>query len=190
MTTDKPGATASRKQVGYFCHLRTGERHMGGILITDRIGVPVEFKYTEPVTTTRLHKILYGSVLEKYLHETVIRERLGREVRSSPDYFITGYEEKEFLGPVADREMVAIQKCAFPPEEVSGAFSRTREREAIIQLQDDAVFLRLAFSTPDESTQLGMAAWLQDLARTMDILEPLERISTALTSICGEGKKN
>jgi hypothetical protein len=190
MAIEKQITAASRKQAGYFCHLRIGEKHMGGILITNQIGVPVEFKYTEPVVATRLHKILYGSVLDKYLHETVIRDRLAREVRSVPDYFISNYDEKEFLGPVADREMVAVQKCGFPPEDVSGVFTRVREREAIMQLEDDCVFLRLAFSTADEATQLSVAAWLQDLARTMDVLEPLERISTALTTICGEIKKS
>ena len=67
-------------QVGYFRHHQIDDRHMGAILITNQIGVPLEFKYTEPVAATRLHKILYGSVLEKYLHETVIRDRLGREI--------------------------------------------------------------------------------------------------------------
>ncbi|HTY62161.1 MAG TPA: hypothetical protein VMG30_07860 [Acidobacteriota bacterium] len=185
---ERQATTPSRKQVGYFCHLRIGEKHMGGILITNPIGVPLEFKYTDPVVATRLHKILYGSVLEKYLHETVIRERLAREVRGMPDYFITNYDEKEFLGPVTDREMVAVQKCSFPPEEITGAFTRIREREAIIQLEDEAVFLRLAFSTPDETMQRSFAAWLTEIARTMDVLEPLDRITTALTSICGEGK--
>jgi hypothetical protein len=186
---ERPVITPSRKQVGYFCHLRIGEKHMGGILITNPIGVPLEFKYTEPVVATRLHKILYGAVLEKYLHETVIRDRLTQEIRSMPDYFITNYDEKEFLGPVGDREMVAVQKCSFPPEEIAGTFTRTREREAIIQLEEDAVFLRLAFSTSDETTQRSIVAWLQEIARTMDLLEPLERVATALTSICGEGKK-
>jgi hypothetical protein len=162
---------------------------MGGILVTNQIGIPVEFKYTEPVTATKLHKILYGSVLEKYLHETVIRDRLGREVRSSPNYFIAPYDEKEFLGPVADREMMAIQRYNLPPEEVSGPFSRIREREAIVELEEDRIFLRLAFSTSDETIQHNMAAWLQEISRTMDVLEPLDRIASALTTICGETRR-
>jgi hypothetical protein len=186
---EKQTGNQSRKQVGYFCHLKLEEKHMGGILITNQIGVPLEFKYTEPVTATKLHKILYGTVLEKYLRETVIRDRLAKEVRTLPNYFITTYDEKEFLGPIADREVVAIQKCGLPPGEISGAFNRIREREAIIELEEDSVFLRLAFSTPDETAQLNMVAWLQEIARTMDILEPLDRITTALTSICGEGKR-
>jgi hypothetical protein len=162
---------------------------MGAILVTNQIGVPVEFKYTEPVVATRLHKILYGSVLEKYLHETVIRDRLGREVRNSPTYFIAPYDEKEFLGPVGEREMMAVQRYNLPPEEVSGPFSRIREREAIIELEEDRIFLRLAFSTSDETVQHDMAAWLQEISRTMDVLEPLERITSALTSICGETRR-
>ncbi len=186
---EKQVNSPARKQIGYFCHLKMDEKHMGGILITNQIGVPLEFKYTEPVTATRLHKILYGSVLDKYLHETVIRDRLGREVRALPNFFITGYDEKEFLGPIADREMVAIQKCNLPPGDISGPFTRIREREAIIELEEDREFLRLAFSTSDEMLQLNIVAWLQENARTMDILEPLDRITAALNSICGEGKR-
>jgi hypothetical protein len=186
---ERPVTGAPRNQVGFFCHLRLDDRHMGAILVTNQIGVPLEFKYTEPVTATRLHKILYGSVLEKYLHETVIRDRLGREVRSSPSYFIAPYDEKEFLGAIGDREMMAVQKYGVPPGEISGPFSRIREREAIVELDEEGIFLRLAFSTADEATQRNMAAWLQEIARTMDVMEPLDRIAAALTSICGEAKR-
>jgi hypothetical protein len=186
---EKQGIASIKKQVGYFRHVRIEEKHMGGILVTNQIGVPLEFKYTEPVTATRLHKILYGSVLEKYLHETVIRDRLGRDIRAVPNFFITDYDEKEFLGTIADKEMVAIQKCNLPPGEISGPFTRIREREAFIELEEDKEFLRLAFSTPDEMLQLNIVAWLQENARTMDILEPLDRIAAALSSLCGEGKR-
>ena len=180
----------SRNQVGYFCHHTIDEKHMGAILVTNQIGVPLEFKYTEPVVATKLHKILYGSVLEKYLHETVIRDRLGREVHASPNYFIASFDEKEFLGSLADREMMAVQKYAMPPGELPDLFNRIRDREAIIKLQEEPIFLRLAFSTADEGVQHAMASWLQEIARTMDILEPLDRIRSALTSICGDGKRN
>ena len=186
---EKPVVNPSRKQVGYFCHLQIEEKHMGAILVTNQIGVPLEFKYTEPVIATRLHKILYGSVLDKYLHETVIRNRLGREISSTPDFFITSYDEKEFLGSVSDREMVAVQKYNLPPGDLSGPFSRIRDCEAIVELEDEPVFLRLAFSTHNEAVQHNIAAWLQEIARTMDILEPLDRIVSALTSLCGEGKR-
>jgi hypothetical protein len=187
-TLEKQTANPAR-QVGYFCHLNIEEKHMGAILVTNQIGVPLEFKYTEPVIATKLHKILYGSVLERYLRETVIRDRLGREVRTAPSYFIAPYEEKEFLGSLANREMMAVQKCGLPPADFTGPFSRIREREAIIELEGEPVFLRLAFSTADETAQQDMVCWLREIARTMDILEPLDRIASALTNICGEVKR-
>ena len=177
------------KQVGYFCHLKVDERHMGGILITNQVGIPLEFKYTEPIVATKLHKILYGSVLEKHLHETVIRERLGAEIRARPDYFIVPYDEKEFLGSVAGREMVAIQKYNIPPGEMPGPFNRIRETEAVMELEEDSILLRLAFSTSDETIQHNIAAWLQEIALTMNLLEPMDRITSALKSIGGDGKK-
>lgn len=179
--------TSSGNQVGYFRHQEIEEKHMGAILITDQIGVPVEFKYTEPVVATKLHKILYGSALEKYLRETVIRDRLGSELKKIPQYFITTYDEKEFLNTLAGREMMAVQKCAVAPE--SGSFTRLRPREVIVELKEDHIFLRLAFSTADEAVQLDMVEWLQTLSETMDVLEPLDRISSALTNICGETKR-
>lgn len=176
------------KHVGYFCHLKVDEKHMGGILITNQLGIPLEFKYTEPVVATRLHKILYGSVLEKYLHETVIRDRLVAELRTHPEYFIVPYDEKEFLGSVEGREMVAVQKYNMPAGELSGPFNRVREREAVMELEEDSILLRLAFSTSDEVIQHNIAAWLQEIALTMNLLEPMDRITSALKSICGEEK--
>ncbi|HSW38541.1 MAG TPA: hypothetical protein VLL97_03520 [Acidobacteriota bacterium] len=187
---EKKTINPSCNRVGYFCHLILEARHMGAIMVTNRIGVPLEFKYTEPVVATGLHRILYGSVLEKYLRETVIRERLGRELQQAPDYFITQYDEKEYLGKIADREMMAVQKYLMPPQDMSGPFMRVREREAIVEIEENSLFLRLAFSTENESAQHAMADWLREIAGTMDVMEPLDRIKSALISLCGDVKRN
>ena len=185
---DEHISNSGRKQIGYFCHLRLGEKHLGAILVTNQIGVPVEFKYTEPVTATRLHKILYGSVLERYLHETIIRDRLAREVRSDPEFFLTPYDEKDFLGTLKGREMMAVQKFQLSQGESTGPFNRIRDREAMIEFEDGPT-LRMAFSTPNEALQRTMVTGLQEFARTMDVLEPMERAINALRALCGEEKR-
>jgi hypothetical protein len=181
-------ANSAGRQIGYFSHVRIDEKHMGAILVTNQIGVPLEFKYTEPVTTTRLHKILYGSVLDRYLHESVIRDRLVKELRSEPDYFIAPYDEKEFLAPLAKTEMIAIQRFKVAAGESAGPFTRVREREAILELEDGPV-LRVAFSTSDDAVQHRIATWIQEIGRTMDVLEPIERISIALKALSGEERR-
>jgi hypothetical protein len=179
---------AGPKPTGYFCHLRMDDKHIGAVLVTDRVGVPLEFKYTEPVTTTKLHRILYGPTLERYLHETVIRERLAREVQSDVQYFITSYEDKEYLGQLSGKEMMAIQRANLAPGDTFGSMTRVREREAIVELEDGPT-VRIAFSTSDEALQHVMVTWLQELGRTMDVVEPLERMTNALMSLCGEAKR-
>jgi hypothetical protein len=188
ITKERTGNTVARRQVGYFCHLNLDKKHLGAVMVTNQVGVPLEFKYTEPVTTTKLHKVLYGSALDRYLHETVIRERLSREVRTEPEYFLTSYEEKDFLGPIAGREMMAVQPFPVAQKESSGPFTRVRDNEAIVEMDDGSV-LRLAFSTTDDVLQRGMVTWLQEISRTMDILEPMDRIINALKMLCGEEKQ-
>ena len=185
---ERQGTNGTRRQVGYFCHLTIERRHMGGVLVTNQIGVPLEFKYTEPVTTTKLHKILYGVALEKYVHETVIRDRLSREIHAVPDYFIAPYDEREFLGSMAGREMMALQVFPAAQRDSSGPFIRVRDREAVVELEEGPV-LRVAFSSPDDSVQRCMALWLQEIARTMDVMEPLDRVVNALNTLCREERK-
>jgi hypothetical protein len=188
VSLDKQKITSSRRQIGYFCCTTLGEKHLGAVLITNQIGVPIEFKYTEPVVATKFHRILYGQVLDRYLHETVIRERLAQEIGSQADYFITSYEEKDFLGLIAGKEMLAIQRYQLPPGEFPGTFARLRETEAIVQIEDGPS-LRVAFSTADHSAQHNSVTWLQEVSRTMDILEPMDRILAALKNLCGEEKR-
>jgi hypothetical protein len=186
--SERSTTSNGRRQIGYFCHLSIDEKHLGAILVTNQIGVPVEFKYTEPVAATRLHRVLYGAVLERYLHETVIRDRLGREIRSLPDYFIAPYSEREYLGPLAGRAMMAVQRANLTAGESSGTFTRIRDREVIAELEDGPA-LRIAFSTVDDAEQHHMLAWLQEFARTMDVLEPLDRAAAALEILCLETRK-
>ena len=185
-TQELEAKTPSAQQVGYFCHLGLEGRHLGGILVTNEIGVPLEFKYTEPIALNRLQRTLYGAALERYLHETVTRDPLARELHSDPKCIIAGFEEKEYLCTFAGREMIALQGIRSASSETGGAFARSRE--ALI-MTDEGHGLRAAFSTSDEAVQQDIIAWLQGISRTMDLLEPLERLKAALRMLAGDEKR-
>ncbi len=185
---DQEVRSTATQQVGYFCHIGLDGRYLGGILVTNEIGVPLEFRYTEPVALHKLQKTLYGAALERYLHETVTRDPLVRELHSDPKCIITGYEEKEYLGAFGGREMVALQGLRSASSDPGGSFTRTRGREALI-MTDEGPGLRAAFSTSDETVQQGIIAWLQGISRTMDLLEPLERVKAALKMIAVEERR-
>jgi len=178
-----------RREVGYFCHYTQEGKLLGGILVTNEIGVPLEFKYTEPIAMNRLQKTLYGAALDRYLHETVIRDSLARELQSDPKYFITGYDEKEYLGTLAGRAMVALQEVRPGASESGASLTRPKDREAVI-MTDDGIGLRAAFSTSDEALQEEMISWLQNVALTMDLLEPLERVRVALKMLVSDERRH
>jgi len=182
-SVETPVTGESPWHVGYFSHHVFGEKHVGAILVTNQIGIPVEFKYTEPVETTRLHRILYGASLERHLRETVLRDCLGRAIQAEPEFFLTGYEEREYLGPMAGRAMMAIQRASLSKEDAASRLSRIRDKEGLVELED-GMMLRVAFSTRDDSVQQRMIGWLRATARFMDVMEPMDRIEQALRFLC------
>src|SRR5476649_1728686 len=72
--------------------------YMGGAMVTDLFGLPVEFRYTEPVAATKLQRILYGDVLERYIQTDVIIAHLLEHLESKPTLFMTA--EYSFLSAI------------------------------------------------------------------------------------------
>ena len=61
---------------------------MGGAMVTDAHALPIEFRYTEPVRATKLQRVLYGDVLEKYIQCDVIAGNLVGRLEQKPDLLI------------------------------------------------------------------------------------------------------
>ena len=79
---------ADSLRLAYFVTLKEGASYLGGLLLTDVSGIPIDFRYTEPITPTKLQTLLYGKALEPYLKEEVIQKALLKELKSPPDVFL------------------------------------------------------------------------------------------------------
>ena len=80
---------AGKLTLGYVLSQAVAEDvFMGGAMVTDAYGLPLEFRYTEPVRATKLQRILYGDVLEKYIHGDVIAGNLISRLEQKPDLFL------------------------------------------------------------------------------------------------------
>ena len=80
-------------KLAYFMAVKEGASYLGGLLVTDPSGIPLDFRYTEPITPTRLQGILYGKSLEPHLKEEVIQKTLLKELKTAPDLFILSATE-------------------------------------------------------------------------------------------------
>ncbi|QDT39589.1 hypothetical protein [Stratiformator vulcanicus] len=66
-----------------------GGGFVGGLLVTNRHGRPLEFQCTTPVKPTKSQEILFGEMLQPYLLGEVIAETLVRKAAVKPDIVLT-----------------------------------------------------------------------------------------------------
>ncbi|MBY0404146.1 MAG: hypothetical protein K2X66_09625 [Cyanobacteria bacterium] len=56
--------------------------YLGGAMVVDGKGLPIEFRYTEPIQPSRIQQILYGEQLSSYIKRDVITETLLKNIES------------------------------------------------------------------------------------------------------------
>jgi hypothetical protein len=170
--------------IGYFATFKNEEQYIGGVMITNDQSIPIEFKYTEPIKPTRIHKIIFGKVLEKYIGEEVIKKNLLKEIKNVPSIFFV--MELELLGEdtVNHVPLVALQNTSLPGLSTAGEFQRVKEKEIIVQPLTSKNPLKLTFFSPEPDVQEKVMNTLRSFIDKIDIYEPFSRIETALKALC------
>ena len=67
-----------------------GRGYVGGLLVTNQNGRPLEFQCTTPVKPDRTQEILYGAMLRPWLLGELIGCTLLNRVSIKPDIVLTG----------------------------------------------------------------------------------------------------
>lgn len=172
-------------KLAYFMAVKEGASYLGGLMVTDTSGIPLDFRYTEPITPTRLQSILYGKSLEPHLKEEVIQKTLLKELKVTPDLFILSAAELSG-GWSGDGKCpaLAVQKSQEAPLAKVGDVFRTGPRDLLIQLSEGSAPLRVMFAvTVDAVAQEQALPKLLEAGYHMDLTEPLERVAAALQSL-------
>lgn len=153
---------------------------LGAAMTTDPFGLPVEFRYTEPVHATRLQRVLYGSALHRYLCREVIAATLLQAMETSPQVWVV--QEELLLEPLEAMRapvVMLLPSEAAPMADV-GATQPLGEHELLVQLSLAGAPLRVRFGDTDPERRQQALEALIEAARTMDLLEPLSRLQQAL----------
>lgn len=172
-------------RLAYFMAVKEGASYLGGLLVTDASGIPLDFRYTEPITPTKLQTVLYGKALEPHLKEEVIQRTLLKELKQPPDLFLVPATE---LAASASSEMkvpvLSVQRSQEAPLARLGESFRVSPREVLLQAAEGSAPLRVVFGAPLEATaQDATLQRLLEAAYHMDLAEPLERVAAALQSL-------
>jgi hypothetical protein len=67
--------------------------YVGGVLVIDSDGFPLEFKHSNKITVTKVQKTLYGDSLLTYICQKLLKNKLINSIESDCSRFLTNLME-------------------------------------------------------------------------------------------------
>ena len=157
----------------------------GGLMVTDGYGLPVEFRYSEPIQPTKLQQILYGASLHDYLKHEVIVGALLEQAETSFDLLLV--EDDSFLALENKKlQVLRVSDTSAPPLAEPGQYQSISGTELLLQtgLHQSPVRVQFNEASEDESQDITtLLSRLIELGQKMDVVEPLQRIQRALEAL-------
>lgn len=163
------------------------ESWSGGLLVTDLRGLPLDFRYVEPIKPSKIQKLVYGGALRRYLLLDAIASTLLKAAKPTASWFFTGDELLRELEPDLSGKLVVIEPSDISPLSETGEWKQEEVGMIIMQVSPTGNPVKLTYKSSDESDTETIAGELVDLASELDFTEPLLRVGEALKEICNNG---
>lgn len=164
----RPMATAvanDQFRLGFLTAVEDAERGtVGGLLITNRFGRPLEFQCTTPVKPNRTQEILFGPQLQPYILTELIGKTLLEKVGVKPHLVLT-----ESLDLLSLRDHVSVPVASLIPAKQSDEHSLSLGKQ------------QLRFHEGHAGDRGEIARQAAQIPDTADLKEPFDRVREALT---------
>jgi hypothetical protein len=163
-------------RLGFLTAVEVPERgFVGGLLVTNHCGRPLEFQCTVPVKPNSTQEILYGPTLEPFVLGELIGGTLVEKAGVKPQLILTDREQILELRNHIDRPVGLVAKAGgegSPPDGVPMlSIGRQKVRFHPAHVEDHETVAR-------DSTQIPADA---------DLAEPFERVREALQETLRNG---
>lgn len=179
----------TKAKIGYILARESHENvFMGGLLITDQKGFPLEFRYTDPVTPTKLQRVIYGNALNRYLIVEVIAKSLIESITDKPDIYITDSRMILELSDLFKAPLISIQESDESPFPELGYISKLPNGEILMQIHPSGSPVHITYAG-DPAGFEKIQPLLSSSGNQMDLIEPLKRIDEALEEILAGSDK-
>jgi hypothetical protein len=155
--------------LGFLTVLNEPSGYLGGYLVTNTWGRPLEFRLTSAVQPNRVQQILYGGTLQPYVCADLIGKTLVEKAGLAVQLIVTDREAVLDLRQKVDAPVVWLA----PPDE-----TRTSPEAAVAPAANGRgpLFCHPRFAT-DVSAARDLLARLDS---TFDLAEPFARIREAV----------
>ncbi len=138
--------------------------HVGGLLVSNHLGRPLEFQCTTPVRPNRTQEILYGPTLKAVVLSELIGKTLADRVQVKPELLIVDQPELLDLRRFVDVPVVLLVKAV---DESAGAGIKFTGWNGSVHAD-----------FADDVARVGELT--RSIPESADIHEPLERVAEAL----------
>ena len=154
------------------------EARIGGLLLVNASGRPLEFHCTAPVKPNRAQEILYGPTLGDYLCGEQIGMALCDALKHPPSLMLTDISEVLSLRPLVDFPVVLV---------IRGDDHSAKLADELVRV--DRGTSAFAVRRQQEEDLCTAEAILQATAPSLDLGEPFGRIHEAISEAQGGIRK-
>jgi hypothetical protein len=159
--TDRPTPLT----IGFLTVLHDATGTLGGYLLTNSWGRPLEFRLSTAVQPNRVQQILYGRTLTEYLHADLIGKTLIEKASTPPTLIVT---DTPTVLPLRTR--VEVPVLGLFTEAAMNAVTITHGRAK------SPIYLPAAFA--DDKARVGEL--LDAVDSSVDLAEPFARVREAV----------
>jgi hypothetical protein len=153
--------------LGFLTVVQGASGYLGGYLVTNSWGRPLEFRLTTAVQPNRVQQILYGRTLDEYVHSDLIGKTLVEKSSTLPSLIVT---DTPAVLPLRSRVEVPVVGVADGSSELPGTFAVTDPRTS----------KSLLFPATHPADRELIEQRLAQLDPALDLEEPFRRIREAV----------
>jgi hypothetical protein len=153
--TDRP--TPNPCHLGFLTALAEGSGHLGGYLVTNAWGRPLEFRLTTCVQPNRVQEILYGATLREYILADLIGKTLIEKTSTQPALVVVDSAALLALRSRIDIPVVAVTTDTHSvPDALSLNHSRSKRPILYpVKFSDDGPRIAQLLDTVDAAVELS-----------------------------------
>ena len=174
-------------RLGFLTAVEDAERgYVGGLLITNRFGRPLEFQCTAPVKPNRTQQILYGPTLRPYVLGELIGRTLLEKVGVKPHLVLVESLDLLDLRAATSTPVVSLVSAVKSSKAKKTGETETQTNEQngqtdktlpnSMRLGNEAV----VFHTSHDEDRTEIEKFAKLVPADADLREPFERVREAL----------
>ena len=158
----------------------------GGILVTDARGKPVEFRCTSPIRPNAVQRTLYGGTLMSHIAVELVGKPLVQAVQSSPDVVLVQQDEFLSMRTKCEKPLLLARRQG-EDIQLSKESGKSQPEELLSSPSGKfaPVVVTCHWSYPNDIVQCKEGlGWMFS---NCDLVEPFERVKTALATLHKQG---